>query len=186
MNKIIIPRAPFYFIRHGETDWNTQHKLMGHQDIPLNQNGIDQTYSAAYILADIEISSIFSSPLKRATQTGDIIAQVCEIDIMYMEQLKERNFGSFEGSPNNKLSLLSDEGMPNDAENFIDFETRVLRGVNEILSSGYYYPLIVSHGGVFKALTYALTKQIDRDCQNCQIFFFCPSITDDGWDITPV
>ena len=180
MNKIIIPRTPFYFIRHGETDWNTQHKLMG------NQNGIDQTYSAAYILADIEISSIFASPLKRAKQTGDIIAQVCEIDIMYMEQLKERSFGSFEGSSNNKISLLSDEGIPDNAESFIDFESRVLQGVNRILSSGYYYPLIVSHGGVFKVLAYALTKQMDKDCQNCEIFFFCPSINGDGWDITTV
>jgi bisphosphoglycerate-dependent phosphoglycerate mutase len=41
---------PFYFLRHGETDWNLEHRAMGSQDIPLNDRGISQGLNAAELL----------------------------------------------------------------------------------------------------------------------------------------
>lgn len=37
--KLTLKRVAFYFIRHGETDWNVQKKIMGQLDIPLNNRG---------------------------------------------------------------------------------------------------------------------------------------------------
>ena len=48
MSSIDMPTSPFYFLRHGQTDWNLQHKLMGNQDVELNEAGREQAINAAY------------------------------------------------------------------------------------------------------------------------------------------
>lgn len=184
MNNSLIPNLPFYFIRHGETDWNLENKRMGNKDIELNQTGLDQAYSAAYIFNDIEISKIFTSPLKRATKTAEIIASVCEIDVEILETIKERNLGSFEGT-NNIVSFLDNEGLPSDAEDCNQFKQRIIKSFNKILSPTDIYPLIVSHGGVFKVLSHILANKKDAKCPNGKIFFFTPPINNNTqWDIT--
>ena len=115
MKEINIPHLPFYFIRHGETDWNFVHKLMGQKDIELNNTGLDQAYTAAYVLAEEETNKIFASPLKRAKETGEIIANVCELELEIINDLKERNWGSLEGNNhNNALSFLTNDNLPPD------------------------------------------------------------------------
>ncbi len=47
-----LPLKPFYFIRHGETDWNKRNIIMGSIDIPLNDYGIDQARRAAMIIQE--------------------------------------------------------------------------------------------------------------------------------------
>lgn len=74
MNKILL--KPFYFLRHGETDWNLEHKAMGSQDIPLNNRGLSQVLNAVKLLKNESIGTIVSSPLLRARKTADIIAGV--------------------------------------------------------------------------------------------------------------
>ena len=181
-----IPSLPFYFVRHGETDWNLENKRMGSQDIELNQTGSEQSYSAAYNLADIEISKIFTSPLKRATKTAQIIASVCELDVEILETIKERNLGSFEGT-NNKISFLDNEGLPDNAEDCNKFKDRIIQSFNKILLPTEMYPLIVSHGGVFKILSHVLANRSDINCPNGQIFFFTPPINHNiKWDITTI
>ena len=186
MSNSTIPSLPFYFIRHGETDWNLENKRMGSQDIELNQTGSDQSYSAAYNLVDIEISKIFTSPLKRAVKTANIIASVCELDVEILETIKERNLGSFEGT-NNKISFLDNEGLPTDSEDCNKFKNRIIQSFNKILSPTEMYPLIVSHGGVFKILSHTLASRVDINCPNGKIFFFTPPINQNTqWDITSI
>jgi broad specificity phosphatase PhoE len=58
----------FYFVRHGETDWNKEQKIMGQSDIPLNKKGILQAQTVAEKIQALPIDVIVSSPLKRARQ----------------------------------------------------------------------------------------------------------------------
>ena len=60
-NRTMIPKRPFYFLRHGQTDWNLEGRYQGHSDIPLNATGIAQAQAAAESLGDVPIGRIVSS-----------------------------------------------------------------------------------------------------------------------------
>lgn len=70
----MIQPKDFYYIRHGETDWNLAHRGMGQKNIPLNARGVQQAHEAAKILAKESIDTICYSPLDRAKDTAFIIA----------------------------------------------------------------------------------------------------------------
>ena len=183
-----IPKSSFYFVRHGETDWNRKNIIMGSQDIPLNENGITQAEHAAYILAYIEISRVVSSTLTRAIQTANLIGYNCGLEVEKMSYFCERGYGEVEGK-NRKdslpLSSISDKNLPKDGEKYKNFEKRILLGLCAILSSPYKYPLIVSHGGVFDILANKLANRQDILCKNGQISFFTPSVLQaNKWEIS--
>ena len=70
------PPTDILIIRHGQTAWNTQKRLQGHSDIPLNENGRLQAVTLAKILRDEPLDAIFSSDLQRAYQTAYEIAKI--------------------------------------------------------------------------------------------------------------
>lgn len=85
------------FIRHGETDLNRQHRLMGQRiDAPLDAEGLEQAVNVLGKLPE-KISAVYSSPLKRAAQTAEIIAKHYGVPVNYSDYLKERDFGSLSG-----------------------------------------------------------------------------------------
>jgi len=136
----------FFFLRHGQTDWNVQGLLMGQQDIPLNDDGRQQAYHAAKVLAGHEIASLCHSPLARAKETAQIIAGECHCNLYPLDPLKERCWGTWEGQVISSEQLLN--ANPPGAESESGFRERVLEG----LSQAFAYPepvLLVSHGGVF-------------------------------------
>ena len=65
--------VPFWFLRHGETDWNAQGLSQGNVDIPLNPTGYAQARSAAERLRRRGIATIVTSPLARARVTAEIV-----------------------------------------------------------------------------------------------------------------
>jgi broad specificity phosphatase PhoE len=93
----MIPKSPFYFLRHGQTDWNLEGRYQGHSDIPLNATGITQSHAAAECLACVPINRIVASPLIRAVATAAIVAEKLQKPIHIDRGLVERNFGSFNG-----------------------------------------------------------------------------------------
>lgn len=87
-------------IRHGETDWNAQFRIQGRTDIPLNPTGIEQAQRVAQWLRAEQWHRVCTSPLSRASQTAEIIAEslsLAELDVR--EELIERFFGAAEGLP---------------------------------------------------------------------------------------
>lgn len=86
-----------YFIRHGETVWNTQAKLQGKSDIPLNEKGVALARVTGEALADVPFAAIYSSPLKRALQTAQLVAGDRDIPIVTDRRLEEIGFGIWEG-----------------------------------------------------------------------------------------
>ncbi|MCP4047018.1 MAG: histidine phosphatase family protein, partial [Gammaproteobacteria bacterium] len=65
---------PFYFLRHGETQWNKDRMTQGQLDAKLNSRGILQAERAADILRNEPIDRIVSSPLSRARHTAEAVA----------------------------------------------------------------------------------------------------------------
>jgi broad specificity phosphatase PhoE len=167
------PLKPFYFIRHGETDWNKLEIVMGSTDIPLNELGIKQAHEASVLLENENFDIIVSSPKARAQQTADIISQKTSKDLIFEENLAERTWGDAEGKPHDPTKfLLDDTYVPQGAETFSAFQNRVIQAISGILRA-QNLPLIVSHGGVFQALTLHLGYQ-DLTASNCTPFFFKP------------
>ena len=86
-----------YLMRHGETDWNKARRLQGQSDIALNENGIDLARKTAAGLKGVTFDRVFSSPLKRALMTAQIIAAESGCAVETDDRLKEINFGPSEG-----------------------------------------------------------------------------------------
>ena len=92
-----------YIARHGETDWNVERRIQGSTDIPLNENGIRQAYSLSkYLerqlsLEERSLSSIFTSPLKRAKETAEIVGKLLHLPVKEISGLEEMSFGVCEG-----------------------------------------------------------------------------------------
>jgi len=173
-----LPIRSFYFIRHGETDWNKNKIIMGSKDIPLNERGIEQAYKAKKHFQGKDFSVIYSSDLIRTKQTASIINEEIQVPIIFNESLRERSWGELEGKSHNMvLSDLSDEQLLQGGEEFGKFEERVLKALKEILSLPEK-ALIVAHGGVFVILARYLGYPSLRS-PNCMPFYF--QATKDSW-----
>jgi len=95
-----------YYIRHGETDWNTQGRLQGQRDLPINAHGRAQACQCADILRDLiareddRQPDFVSSPLGRARETMEIVRAALGLDpaaYRIDECLIEISFGGWEG-----------------------------------------------------------------------------------------
>ena len=84
-------------VRHGETEWNVQHRAMGQLDSPLTPKGIQQARAIGNRLHRLKFTSLYSSDLGRAVQTANIIAEICAKKIMFDPELREWNMGIFQG-----------------------------------------------------------------------------------------
>lgn len=89
--------------RHGETDWNVERRIQGNTDIPLNENGIRQAHSLSSYLEreqrekGVPLSFVFTSPLKRAEETAEIVGKRLAVPVEVIPGLEEMDFGVCEG-----------------------------------------------------------------------------------------
>ncbi len=97
-----------FYIRHGETDWNVEGRLQGHQDVPLNARGLTQGTRCGEILRDLfaregrdpALFNFVSSPLGRARQTMELVRATLGLaphDYRIDSRLIEISFGQWEG-----------------------------------------------------------------------------------------
>ena len=86
-----------YITRHGETKRNKEQRVLGRTDDPLSEKGLAQAAELAEKMKDIDIDMIFVSPLSRARQTAQAVAEVKGLTPIVDERLIETNFGDFEG-----------------------------------------------------------------------------------------
>ncbi|MGB6127578.1 MAG: histidine phosphatase family protein [Psychrilyobacter sp.] len=83
-------------VRHGESEFNKENIFFGHLDPNLTEKGRDQALKTKKILSNIDYKEIYTSPLKRAAETAEII-NIKNYDLNLVEELKELNFGILEG-----------------------------------------------------------------------------------------
>ena len=157
--------------RHGETDWNIAGILQGWIDVAINDQGRRQAHEMAAGFAGAGFSCVYSSPLRRALETAEIICRALRLaPPVCQEGLKERNFGAVQGVPKAQLAesnpaLLQQILQRNPAccfeqgESMDHFASRVLDAIMGIAEghSGERV-LVITHGWVMDVITRQIGK----------------------------
>lgn len=92
-----------YLVRHCQTEWNRNHRIQGNSDVGLNEEGKRQADALAQWFKQLKIDSIYSSPLRRARETAERIAEGFSIPVITVQGLKELNHGELEGEPSTEV-----------------------------------------------------------------------------------
>jgi len=154
--------ATLVFVRHGETDWNRDHRWQGFTGPPLNETGRCQAAELAAQLQNID--AIYSSDTIRAHETAAIIAESLSLPVTTDQRLREVNFGEWEGLPRQEIKErfagafarwdALERAEPTGGESDAAMAQRVIRAVVEIAGehSDDGRVLIVTSGGPIRAV----------------------------------
>jgi probable phosphoglycerate mutase len=183
----LLTPTQFWFLRHGETDWNAQGLSQGRTDIPLNQVGVAQAERAARTLAGVGIVRIVASPLIRARRTAEIVAEALGLPVALDGELQEVNFGAQEGQPMADWfdDWVAGRMTPVGAESFAALTARVVGAVNRAVA-GPLPVLLVAHGAVFRALRGAMGLEPNMRTPNALPILVQPPVGAGGaWTLAP-
>ncbi len=147
-----------YLVRHGQTDYNLRNLLQGSTDNPLNETGRQQARHLARMLRNVPFEVIYSSPLKRALETAEIIreANVNRPPILLDERLREIDMGEWEGKyfpaileehrdMFERIRSNPFEYVPPGGESFSHFVDRLRSFVEDLRRKEHELVLIVAH-----------------------------------------
>lgn len=175
-------RIPIFYIRHGQTDWNKDMRLQGREDMEMNGEGISQANNCAEIILQCTTLGfhpdiIFSSPLKRAKSTAEILSEKLGfLPVEISEDIIERDYGELSGMtlqqrktkfPNGERQAVGVEAVP-------DAGMRMKRSALSIYNKCKNGAIAVTHGGVINAMFWYLTgsrtgtgKNLTENCCVC-------------------
>jgi probable phosphoglycerate mutase len=176
----------FWYLRHGETDWNVRNLAQGTTDVPLNAVGQGQAKAAAQLLRNRGIRTIVASPLSRARDTALAVGEAIGLPVQTDPELMEVQFGVREGEV--MLAKWFDEWVaerstPEGAESFAQLRTRAVRAINRALALAPPV-LVVAHGAVFRALRSAMGLEPNIRTANGVPFFCEPGRDGTPWTLT--
>ena len=109
-------KTEIIFIRHGETEWNSQQRMQGHSNSDLSSVGQAQIQALGQWMKNVPFDLIYSSDSLRAKQTAEAITQFSGHELQFDQRLREKNLGVFEG-------LTSEEARERHPEVFRLFKT---------------------------------------------------------------
>lgn len=168
----MIIKKEFYFVRHGQTDYNKNASKEDHDDVSLNDTGRQQAASIESIIATLPIKTICVSPLKRAKETKEMISARFAADHFEILGLSECSAAIW-----HEMTSLGAQASSSDKLIVKNFMHQVLAGVNEALSQPGPV-LIVAHGGVHWAMCCHMNVEHEWAIDNCIPVHF--SYTEDG------
>ncbi|QCE35147.1 histidine phosphatase family protein [Acetobacteraceae bacterium] len=191
----------FWFLRHGETNWNVVRRFQGLSDIPLNDHGREQAKAAAQLLVPLfqktkqPFDILVSSPLWRAKETAEIVQKTIKAETgitlpLHVENLLiEVNFGIKEGTLPDPTDPWYKEWMhgappPKGAESFQTLQKRILKGMNKTFQNFSQKKIMfVAHGAVFRAVRGALSLPPEYSLPNATpVALFPPDISGQSWN----
>ena len=156
-----------YFIRHGETVWNTLKIFQGSSNSPLTEKGREQAKKLGEKLKNTEFTNFYSSPMGRTIETSQLIIGDRNIKIEFIKEFKEISVGRMEGVPREKFEKDFPEQYHNfffnpkdydptpfDGETYPHLLERVQIGLNKIIQNHEKDDIVavVSHGVTLKAI----------------------------------
>ncbi len=147
--------------RHAESAWNAERRFQGRTDVGLSEAGLEQAAALARALARRRVGAIYSSPLRRARETAEIVAKERGLTVTLVDELRELSLGVWEGrTVDDVLTTEADayrnwrerpyDCPPPEGEHIADVVGRILPVIERIVVS---HPdgdeaLVVAHGGV--------------------------------------
>lgn len=90
-------QVPVLLVRHAQTAWNRERRMLGRSDIPLDEEGLQQADALADWLAPVPLSAVASSPLRRAMQTASPVAAARGLVVRPVSGLVELDQGELDG-----------------------------------------------------------------------------------------
>lgn len=148
-------------VRHAESAWNAERRFQGRTDVGLSAAGREQAAALARALARRRMGTIYSSPLRRARATAEIVAKEHGLTVTLVDELKELSLGVWEGRTVEDVLATEAEAYrnwrerpfdcpPPAGEHIAEVAGRVLPVMERIVAA---HPdgdeaLVVAHGGV--------------------------------------
>ena len=179
----------FILIRHGQTRWNRVEKYRGRTHLALNETGRRQAEAVALSIKDLPIAAIYTSPLKRAVETANILSKYNGVPVQILGGLIDIDYGGWQGlSPKEVVKQDSElytkwlerphEVRFPDGESLGDIRSRVVAAVEELVPKHNNETVIlVSHKVVGQVLICALLSlddshfwQLNQDVGSISIF----------------
>ena len=161
-----MPTTRLLLVRHGETVANREYRYIGVMDEPLSTQGQSQATQLAGALAVLPVAAVYSSPLQRAYNTALPVAVQHGLDVQTVDDLRECNFGAWEGLSRTEVIARSPEDAqrlhaweqnasiaPPGGESFEAMQERVCTAVERLAQSHPDQAIVlVSHVGPIKVL----------------------------------
>ena len=157
-------KTEIIFIRHGETEWNSQQRMQGHSNSDLSSVGQAQIQALGQWMKNVPFDHIYSSDSLRAKQTAEAITQFSGHELKIDLRLREKNLGVFEGLTSEEarklhpevFSLFKTAGSKyviDEGESTQQLLERALEFIEEIrLRHPEQRVVMVTHGGVVRVL----------------------------------
>lgn len=171
-------KTTIYLVRHGETEWNVQHRFQGHQDSALTKRGIHQAERLAESLKEIDIHYIYTSSSTRATRTAKIIKGGRNVPVNTCGDLREIGLGVWEGRLQEEIKVNDSDAFrmfwedPGEfkvqgAETFQEVQKRAIQQLQCIINDHKGCSiLIVTHTAVVKLIMAHFDKRSMNELWN--------------------
>jgi alpha-ribazole phosphatase len=150
-------------IRHADIALRYAGRFVGSADVPLEPRGFEQAEMLARLVRSKRAERCFTSPLLRAHQTARVICQSADLPIEVDEDLREIDFGQWEGKTFGEIAAQNPEAanrwaeFPDDfafpaGESMFSFLARIRRAADRLAREPSRIVLAVTHGGVIRAM----------------------------------
>lgn len=172
-------RRPLLLARHGETADNAERRFQGARNPPLNERGRAQAAALAETLRGEEIAALWTSPLRRAAETAEIVGRSLGLEPRPDERLREIDVGAWAGRTYAEVLAEVPDALERwlggdlsfrfpGGESLAEQTERVVAALEEI-RAGDVPALVVCHGGVIRVAQRALGRGGDADGELAQV-----------------
>jgi len=175
-------RTRLYLARHGETTTSSEFRYVGHMDVDITENGVEQMKRLRDRLMNEDLHVLFSSDLLRSRKGANIISSIHDIEPMAHADFREINLGIWEGLTREEIIAKFPEDYERrlqdlayssiqDGESFKDLQVRVMKRLSVILNEWKGKNIVLlAHGGVNRVILFEaleldlqLLPRIDQD-----------------------